>query len=163
MKTYSGKGDDGSTGSLRGGRLSKDDLLFEALGDIDEASASLTWAFNQLQHAELKDLLPPILNDLSKVMAMLAGDTHASLDVNRIRWLEEKMEELGLDMQDADGFILEWKKPASIALNISRTIIRRSERSIVRLAKKSAIAPELAGYLNRLSSFIYLLQLITEG
>lgn len=163
MKTYSGEGDDGSTGTMHRGRISKDDLLIEALGEIDEASASLAWAFSQLQDSDLKALLTPILNDLSKVMAILAGDKHTTLEVNRIRWLEERMEELGLDVQDVHGFTLEWKNPGSIALNISRTIIRRSERSIVRLAKTFNVPPEVIGYLNRLSSFVYLLQLLNEA
>jgi len=163
MNVYSGEGDDGSTRTMRPGRLSKADLLIEVLGEIDEASASLAWSFSQLQRADIKPLLSSILNDLSMMMALLAGDEKAIFGVDRIRWLENMMEEFGTNTQDVHGFVLEWKNPASVALNVSRTIIRRTERSLVRLAKKRIIQSELLGYFNRLSSLTFLLQLAVES
>ena len=39
--SYTGKGDDGTTGLLYGGRVPKDDPRPEALGTVDEAQAAI--------------------------------------------------------------------------------------------------------------------------
>src|SRR5207302_198616 len=52
MLELSGTGDDGTTGLLGGGRVSKDDPRIEAFGTIDEASSALDLARAIARRAE---------------------------------------------------------------------------------------------------------------
>ena len=163
MKVFSGEGNDGFTRTMRPGRLSKADLLIEVIGEIDETSAFLTWSFSQLKHTDLKPYLSHILDDLTFMMAVLAGSDKEIFSTDRIQWLDDEIGKLAMSKQDVKGFILEWKHLGSIALNVSRTVIRRTERTLVRLAKVSEVPSELLVYFNRLSTLIFLFQLTVES
>ena len=163
MKVISREGDDGSTRTMRRGRLSKADLLIEVIGEIDETIAFLTWSFGQLKRSDFKPYLSHILEDLTVMMTVLAGGEKDIFSTNRIQWLEDEIGKLAMSKQDVKEFILEWKHPGSIALNVSRTIIRRTERRLVRLAKENGVPSELLAYFNRLSTLIFLIQLTVES
>ena len=64
--------------------------------------------------------------------------------------LNEKLGELG-------SFILPGGTNASAFLHLSRTIIRRAERSIIDLLEKEEVNPTLLEYINRLSDFLFTL------
>ena len=49
-KIYTRTGDDGTTGMADGSRVSKADLLFEVMGDVDELNSQLGLVRAQLQH-----------------------------------------------------------------------------------------------------------------
>jgi len=161
---YSGKGDDGSTHTLQPGKLSKSDLIIEAIGIIDEASAFFSLASIHVQNEGIKVLIRQTQDDLSLIMAEIAGDDQNKLSITRISWLEEKIDFWGKELNLTREFINQWKNPASALLNITRTIIRRAERKIVEgFENKKINNPEILRYLNRLSSLIYILQLVLEN
>jgi cob(I)alamin adenosyltransferase len=163
VKFYSGQGDDGSTQIFQPGKISKSDLIVEAIGTMDEASAFLALAGVHIHESGLKELLVQLQNDLSLIMAEIAGDEKVKLTLARTTWLEEKILLWGKDVELPGEFIHTWKDPASVLLNITRTVVRRTERIIVRLVeKKQNNNPEILRYLNRLSSLIYVLQLKME-
>ncbi len=56
-----GKGDDGTTGLLYGGRIAKDDPRTEAYGTVDEAVAALGVARAELTAAGLLELAESVL------------------------------------------------------------------------------------------------------
>src|SRR5437868_3899954 len=56
-----GKGDDGTTGLLYGGRIAKDDSRTEAYGTVDEAVAALGLARAELTEAGLDEIAESVL------------------------------------------------------------------------------------------------------
>jgi cob(I)alamin adenosyltransferase len=163
VKFYSGQGDDGSTHIFRSGKISKSDLIIEAVGTLDEASAFCSLAEVHLHEKGLKDLLVQIQHDLYLVMAEIAGDEKIKISMARTHWLEEEIILWGKEVELPGEFIHTWRDPASALLNVTRTVVRRAERKIVDLFEKNQINnPEILRYLNRLSSLIYVLQLKME-
>src|SRR3954452_6091246 len=73
MKIYTRKGDDGTTGLLFGGRVSKADPAPEAYGAVDEAQAALGLARAEAERGgELDGILLHVQRDLYVLMAELA-------------------------------------------------------------------------------------------
>ncbi|HMY24308.1 MAG TPA: ATP:cob(I)alamin adenosyltransferase, partial [Chitinophagales bacterium] len=54
-------------------------------------------------------------------------------------------------------FILPGGNKAAAVCHVARTVCRRAERGIVRLAEQEEILPALVKYLNRLSDFLFVL------
>ena len=55
------------------------------------------------------------------------------------------------------AFILPGGTPKSAALHVARTVCRRAERSVVRLAREEGAPAEILVYLNRLSDLLFTL------
>ena len=84
-----GKGDDGTTGLLYGGRIAKDDARAEAYGTIDEAVACLGLARAELGVLESSGRLPHALQDLGETLLSLQRDLFvagAELATNPDAW-----------------------------------------------------------------------------
>ena len=71
-RIYTKTGDDGTTGLLYGGRVSKADLATEAYGTVDEAVAALGLARASSNEAALADDLLVLQRELFVVGADLA-------------------------------------------------------------------------------------------
>ncbi len=164
MNFFSGQGDDGSTHILHSEKLSKSDLILEAIGAVDEASAFFSLAGVHIKDEGMLALIHQIQLDLYLVMAEIAGDEKTKLIPARTSWLEEKIKFWGIKLEPPGEFIQTWKNPASALLNVTRTVVRRAERETVACFEKKQIRkPEILKYLNRLSSLIYVLQLCLEN
>jgi cob(I)alamin adenosyltransferase len=75
---YTKTGDDGTTGRLFGGRVTKDDLLIEVCGDVDETVAALGVAREALQdNPGLSDLVLDLQRHLFVVAADLSANPSA--------------------------------------------------------------------------------------
>ena len=163
MKFYSGLGDRGRTHILRLADLSKNDLIMEAIGTLDEASAFFSLAAMHIRDQEMKALIQPIQDDLHLIMAEVAGDKKNRLSSQRITWLEENINYWGRELEPSREFISDWKDSASALLNVTRTVVRRAERKNVACFEKKKINnPDIPRYLNRLSSLVYVLQLYLQ-
>ena len=82
MPIYTKTGDDGTTGLLHGGRISKADPVAEAYGSIDETVAALGLARALLGAGDLHDLILRLQRELFVVAADLATnpDRRAKLE-----------------------------------------------------------------------------------
>jgi cob(I)alamin adenosyltransferase len=164
VKLYSGEGDGGFTKTIRSSKLSKCDLIIEAIGSVDEANAFFSLAAIHIRDEGMKAMLQQIQHDLYLIMAEIAGDEKTKLSIQRISWLEENIENTGKELQLSGEFIHSWKNPAGALLNVTRTVVRRAERKIVGCFEKKKINnPGILTYMNRLSSLIYILQLALEN
>jgi cob(I)alamin adenosyltransferase len=163
---YTGRGDDGTTGWLGEGRLPKNHPLIEALGAIDEAGAALGLARALARDPRSGPLLVEVQRDLYKLMAEVAAspenaDRFQTIDPGRVTWLEQQMRGLGESAPALDEFILPGDTPASAALALARTVVRRAERRVVALFdQQESTNPEVLRYLNRLSSLCFALELL---
>ena len=73
MSFYTRKGDDGTTGLLGKGRISKHNARMEAIGTLDESSASLGLARATVRDPRCGPLLLEAQRDLYRLMAELAA------------------------------------------------------------------------------------------
>ena len=163
---YNHAGDDGSTGLLGEGRVSKHHPRIEALGALDEASAALGLARALCQVPETKSILKEVQRDIYALMAEVAASSDNTecfriLGLPRVHWLETQADNVSTKVPLPSEFILPGDSISGAALSLSRTIVRRAERRIVDLFDAGEIKnPILLQYLNRLSSLCFALELL---
>jgi len=160
-KSFTGRGDNGTTGTLGAGRVSKDDVRPEAYGTVDELSAALSIARTYSSDKQVTDVVTEIQRDLFHMMSELAASTEMQekfrkIDSSRVDWLEEEIHRIELHVEMPDGFILSGSQPAASAFDMARTITRRAERRVVTLYRAGHVSnQEILRYLNRLSSLLF--------
>jgi cob(I)alamin adenosyltransferase len=166
MSFYTSKGDDGTTGLLGEGRVTKYHARIEAVGTLDEATAALGLARAQCQGPRTSAVLLEAQRDLYKLMAEVAATPENAekfrfIDAARVAWLEEQTDELSKLVEMPKEFILPGDSAAGAALSLARAIVRRAERRVVVLFDTEEIKnQELQRYLNRLSSLCFVLELL---
>jgi len=163
---YTRSGDDGKTGQLGEGRLPKYHPKVEALGTLDEVSASLGLARALCKAAQNGPLLIEVQRDLYAIMAEVAAtpenvERFRGIDTARIQWLESKIDSIAASAPIPAEFILPGDSLAGAALSLARTIVRRAERRLAELLDKGEIQNPLPmQYLNRLSSLCFAMELL---
>jgi cob(I)alamin adenosyltransferase len=164
-KHYTRGGDGGYTGLLGEGRVAKEDPRMEAIGAVDEAGAALGLARAHARSPEGPGLLLSIQRDLYGLMAELAATPETagrfrSIDAQKVAWLEAQVDALGGVTEVPREFIVPGDTAEGAFLDLARTVVRRAERRVAGLLHSGEIAnPELLRYLNRLSSFCFVLEL----
>ncbi len=171
MKIYTRRGDEGETGLLGGDRVPKSDLRVEAYGTVDELNAAVGLARSLAREAG-EDLLEDgrfkkIQDDLFAVGARLAAaDPERAREKGlvpdfppgRVEDLEAWIDELDAELPELDAFLLPGGSPAAAQLHAARTVCRRAERAVVRLAReREELADVVLPYLNRLSDLLFTL------
>lgn len=166
MPFYTRTGDQGTSGILSGNRFKKDDLIFEALGTIDEADAWLGVARSQCKTGLCKQILRQVQQDLWLLMADVASiDKKEKFRENYIgeehlQQVEKFIEQLAATYDTPKGFIIPGDVYSAGLLDVARTIVRRAERRFIALQAEHAFHnPHVMPYLNRLSSLCYALEL----
>src|SRR5262245_48308845 len=165
MSFYTRKGDDGTTGLLGEGRLPKHHARIEALGTLDESSAALGLARASARDPRSGPLLLEAQRDLYRVMAEVAATPESAaqfhFDPQRVEWLEQQVDALSKTVELPKEFIVPGDTSAGAALSLARAVVRRAERRVVELFdEKEIVNPSLQKYLNRLSSFLFVLELV---
>lgn len=164
-KFYTRTGDDGTTGFLGEGRLPKSDLRMEALGTLDELSASLGLARSFLVETSHQAVIRAIQRTLYELMAEIAAskDNAAKfhkIDQETINEVEKWIDEYSTGVEIPQGFILPGETQSSAAVDLARAIARRAERRTLELIRRGDVDNiDLVGYLNRLSSFLFILEI----
>lgn len=191
MAIYTKTGDKGDT-SLRGGsRVSKGSLVMSVLGTLDEVNSHLGLAGAMAESfertflrngqteqvgvlEELRGLRRNVLQvqgELLTLGAMVAegrgGESTrneqldwAKLTVRVENWID--MGEKGLP--ELKNFILPGGSVPAAQLMVARTVMRRAERELVRLAMpkgrnrtQESDLPNYMGYVNRLSDWLFVM------
>jgi cob(I)alamin adenosyltransferase len=165
-KIYTRTGDEGKTSLGDGTRLAKFDLRVTAYGEIDEANSALGVAMLHIQDAEVRAALLHIQNDLFDLGADLCrpssiGTASQPLRVTpaQVLWLEQTIDRFNAPLAPLTTFVLPGGTPAASYLHLARTITRRAERSVVKLADRQpdSVNPAVLRYVNRLSDLLFVL------
>lgn len=166
MKIYTRTGDSGETALFGGGRVSKDHPRTSAYGDVDELNSAVGVA-RATAPAELFDeLLEAVQRDLFAIGGRLATPepekvakaiARAVIPPERVASLERVMDDAEQELPPLRAFVLPGGTPKAAALHLARTVCRRAERSVVRLARAEEAPPEVLVYLNRLSDLLFTL------
>jgi len=163
MKIYTKTGDTGETGLFRGARVPKHDPRVDAYGNVDECNAMLGVALCYIQNQEIQEILSLIQNDLFEIGADLAtppqdqDDTRWRIDQAMTTNLEHSIDRFEQQLPPLTNFILPGGSIAGAFLHYARTVCRRAERSVTKLAEQQQINPEVIRYLNRLSDLLFVL------
>ncbi|MBI2758747.1 MAG: cob(I)yrinic acid a,c-diamide adenosyltransferase [Chloroflexi bacterium] len=165
MSFYTRKGDDGTTGLLGQGRVAKYHARMESLGALDESSAALGLARASTRDPRCGPLLLEAQRDLYRIMAEVASPPENAnqfrFDPSRLEWLEEQTDALTKTIEMPKEFILPGDSQSGAALSLARAVVRRAERRVVELFDNEEIKnPALQKYLNRLSSLLFVLELV---
>lgn len=159
MTIYTKKGDAGETGLPGKRRLSKTDALFDCLGTLDQANASIGLAISTLPDQDLIFELQDIQRSLLAIGACLAAEQPTTLLIlsqlpDLTSKLERKIDEWDQRLPELKNFILPGGTPTAASLQVARTIVRQAERSFHRLPAALRFEP-ISVYLNRLSDFFF--------
>jgi cob(I)alamin adenosyltransferase len=163
---YTRTGDDGFTGLLGNQRVPKYDPQPEALGAIDEVSAVIGIARNLSQSAEVRSTLKKIQSDLYSMMSEIAATPENAqcfrvIGESQITWLEDQINHFSQQVQIPREFILPGDTFPGAVLDQARTVARRAERRTAEVLHRQLISnPFLLGYLNRLSSLLFVVELV---
>jgi cob(I)alamin adenosyltransferase len=167
VRIYTRAGDDGTTGRLYGGRISKADPAAEAYGTVDEAVAVLGLARAQMADPDLGAAILRLQRELFVVGADLATNPEERAK------LKPGVSLVTADMVDAiesridltveahplpRAFIVPGANAASAALDVARSTVRRAERRSVEMREAGGmVSDEVLRYLNRLSDLLFVL------
>jgi cob(I)alamin adenosyltransferase len=163
-RLWTGKGDDGTTGLLYGGRASKSSPRLEAVGAVDEAQAAIGVARAEVESgSELDAILTAVARDLWVLMAELATepDNRSKLvegqtlvSVAMVQAVEQVIVDIGGRFELPAEFVVPGQDRTSALLDLARTVVRRAERAVLPVVAEGSQA---VPYLNRLSTLLWTL------
>ena len=165
-------GDKGMTSLMYGRRVDKFDLRVEAYGTVDELNAALGLARAHAQLVFIQTALLVIQKQLVALMGELAvahedrkryaNDKYPKLTPEMLHHLDELVARIEGEKITFEGWATPGASVASAALDVARTVCRRAERLVARLAVVNQIDLLEIKYLNRLSDLLWLLARYTE-
>eukprot|EP00048_Salpingoeca_helianthica_P000245 m.40262 g.40262 ORF g.40262 m.40262 type:complete len:224 (-) comp10296_c0_seq1:80-751(-) len=161
---YTRTGDDGSSSLYSGERRSKQDPVFQALGDLDELNSTIGIAAEHCEAAG--NALVPALRDIQCCLfdagALVATPRSTAAETKiaqtvfdeqgeKVKALEQMIDAMDANLPPLSNFILPGGGHSSTALHQARAVCRRAERAVCVLDDVEAVQV----YLNRLSDFLF--------
>lgn len=160
-------GDQGTTGTLSGERISKGSTLIELNGTLDELNASLGILTSLLKKNKDFNLKSKIIETVEWIQNGLYNmGTEVSSDFTIIRFeekhanrLEEELDEMTELMPPQTKFILYSGTIEATVTQNSRALARKAERAFVRHLDFIEESPYPASYqfVNRMSDYLFTL------
>lgn len=163
MGVYTKTGDKGKTSLFTGERVDKDSIRVETYGTIDEMGSALGLARAFSEKDEVKALILELQRELQELMwdlASLKGAPH--ITEYHIKNMEQEMDRIEGEVGALGCFIIPGGTKGGAALDLARTIARRAERQMLRLAKEEEVHETDRLYINRLSDYCFMLMRLEE-
>ena len=174
-KIYTRGGDQGETSLGDGSRVAKHDARVEAYGTVDEANAVIGLVRVEIVSAgedeqALDAVLGRIQNDLFDLGADLCTPENGRraegalrIVTSQVEWLEAEIDKINDRLTPLNSFILPGGSPVAANLHLARTVARRAERCVTKLARSEAVNTEAVKYLNRLSDLLFVMSRATNN
>lgn len=163
-RIYTKSGDKGKTALGSGKRVPKHDQRVIAYGTVDETNAAIGIVRLHTQtQPEIDAVFARIQNDLFDLGADLCttedkpGQESLRIVEAQVERLEHEIDRYNAELQPLKSFVLPGGSAASAHLHLARTIARRAEREITRLAETEPVNPAAIRYINRLSDHLFVL------
>ena len=160
---YTKTGDKGKTSLVGGKRVDKTHIHLDAYGTVDELNSFVGLLVCEVNDDELKDFLLYIQNKLFVVGSYLATEAEAQTPQSAqiitdadIDALETMMDKMDAQLPKLTRFILPGGSESSARAHVCRTICRRAERNVYKVADEFPIHEMILIFLNRLSDFFFL-------
>jgi cob(I)alamin adenosyltransferase len=161
-RIYTKSGDEGKTSLGDGRRVPKTDSRIVAYGGVDELNSVIGLAIASGVQKPVATRLVHIQNDLFDLGADLcvpespaAGPERLRLNAAQVTTLENWIDEATAQLEPLKSFVLPGGTLPSAHLHQARTVCRRVEIGVLRLAEVEAINPQTLIYLNRLSDLLF--------
>jgi cob(I)alamin adenosyltransferase len=163
-KIYTKTGDKGETSLIGGTRVPKYHERIEAYGTLDELNSFIGYLSDQLSDAHLREVLLKVQENLFTAESLLATDPDAEikrslphLSENDVLTLEQEIDAMNEHLPALSSFVLPGGHPLVALCHVCRTVCRRGERIIIKVASDMAVDEILIKYINRLSDYLFVL------
>jgi cob(I)alamin adenosyltransferase len=163
-KIYTKTGDKGETSLIGGTRVPKYHERIEAYGTLDELNSFIGYLRDQLSDAHLREVLLKVQENLFTAESLLATDPDAEikrslphLSENDVLTLEHEIDAMNEHLPALSSFVLPGGHPLVALCHVCRTVCRRGERIIIKVASDMAVDEILIKYINRLSDYLFVL------
>jgi cob(I)alamin adenosyltransferase len=150
-------GDAGTTGLGDGSRVAKDSPRIDAIGAVDELNSNLGLLLAEDLPPAVASCLTDVQHDLFDLGGELSIPGYNAVSDGHVERLESAVERFNADLKPLKEFILPAGTRAASLAHVARTVCRRAERALVRLAQTDAVAEPARKYLNRLSDLLFVL------
>ena len=156
-KIYTRTGDKGKTGLSDGSRVDKFNLRIESLGNIDELNSIIGLLLTEKLPKDKVLILNKVQHDLFDIGGELSIPNHIIIDNKKIDFLESTLDKMNKELPDLKEFILPGGSKASSYCHLARTVCRRVERNLFKLAQNDKVNEASLKYINRLSDMFFVL------
>lgn len=176
MSMYTKTGDEGQTRRLDGKRVRKSDPFLEAQGTLDELNSHLGLCVAEAMRLTKEkktvgagvDPLVALLQDIQRRLfglgAMLGGVGADAIVPKTVEQMEAWIDSASASLPELHRFLLPDGGDLSARLHVARTVARRAERCIVRLADAGETVPPIAlTYINRLSDLLFMIARVANA
>lgn len=165
MKVYTKTGDKGQTSLVGGQRVSKCCDRLESYGTVDELNSHIGLLISMCSDDADKAFLTNIQAALFVVGGYLATDNNQHeirqgniVTADMVEGIEREIDRLQELLPPLRLFILPGGSMAASQAHVCRTVCRRAERCILRLAECGAeVDEQVLSYINRLSDYFFVL------
>jgi cob(I)alamin adenosyltransferase len=162
-KIYTGGGDKGMTSLVGGQRVPKTHLRIEAYGTIDELNAFVGVLITEIKDPATEKILRFIQERLFTVGAYLATDSEQSafkgesIAADDILYLENAIDLTDEGLPRLHTFVIPGGCPSAAHAHVCRTVCRRAERAVLRLAEKERVDERIFAFINRISDLLFVI------
>lgn len=166
-KIYTRTGDQGKTSLASGQRVSKSCSRLEAYGTIDELNAHLGLLVSSLSNENTER---EFLTQIQRMLFSVGGNLATSPESDKplapkkcvaptdVQAIEQRIDHTLSNLPLIRAFILPGGSQAACQAHVCRTVCRRAERNILRLAEEGEYVDEqVMAYVNRLSDYFFVL------
>jgi len=125
--------------------------------------AHTTMLRDLVKDGQIRNELLTILNIQMATASVLAADCDdCSLEIpvvgeEQVSFLERKIDEMDASLEPLSSFLIPGGDPAVSQAHIARTVCRRTERCILKLAQDVNIQEDILRFYNRLSDYFFVL------
>jgi len=125
--------------------------------------AHTTMLRDLVKDGQIRDELLTILNIQMATASVLAADCDdCPLEIpvvgeEQVSFLEAKIDEMDASLEPLSSFLIPGGDPAVSQAHIARTVCRRTERCILKLAQDVNIQEDIIRFYNRLSDYFFVL------
>ena len=175
---YTKTGDKGTTSLVGGRRVKKYDQRVEAYGTVDELNSHIgllaemiredsqnlevDFDIRERQEATCQQL-KSVQDNLFVIQTLLATEDETiyqklpQLKDEAVTEMEHWIDEMEGLLPKHNRFVIPGGSVASAEAHVCRTVCRRAEREIVRLAEEEKTEEKLLQYINRTSDYLFVL------
>ncbi|MEM0073561.1 MAG: cob(I)yrinic acid a,c-diamide adenosyltransferase [Thermoplasmatales archaeon] len=155
---YTRRGDKGETDTAYGERIRKDSQLIEWEGTLDELISSIGFSKSLQSYDDIVSDLTTVQQDLFHLgEEIITQGQGRKLRDDGVKWMEGRISSYLKEIGQIKLFVVPGGSISASSLQLSRAIARRAERRLVELAQRQQINPNLLQYINRLSSFLFMI------
>lgn len=164
-RIYTRTGDEGQTSLGDGTRVSKTHPRVVAYGSVDELNSVVGLALTESPPADIAKVLLNVQNDLFDLGADLCvpepreeSSTPAlRVSESQVASLEQSIDGFVERLRPLESFVLPGGSRAAALIHQARTVCRRAELEVLRLAEFEDINHFALKYLNRLSDLLFVM------